>query len=496
MTADSVGTRGTSTVAIVGGSLAGSAAALAMAEYGHRVLLLERAARPDDGPVLEVGSRWRRPTVPQAEHSHTLTSAGVGVLRTRAAALWRDLLAAGAVPLDLLAALPPHASHRDREPGDDALVALACRRMTLDLVLYRRVRALPGVTVRHGATVRGITVDGARRRVTGVILDDGSHLPADIVLDATGRRGAARTWLADAGIPLDHADLIAPTGFRGFTRFYRLKGPNWPGPLNRGNAVGVIADHYVAVVHPGDNYTFSVVLAVLPEDTELRHLRHEPAFTAVARAVAPIAPWLAEDIAEPISPVRAITCPPNALRAAAVAERPPLAGLYPVGDAACVTNPMYGRGMSLAFVHAYALADLIAERPDVDREQSSAAAQLADRLLRPWYVDTAWSDAERIAQWQRIVRAAPRPAAGGEADTGLSLAEIAAAAQTDGLVWRGLIRYLMTLTPRRDIVGDAAFRDRVGRCRIPDPPGPGVPDRDSMIRLVHDALGATSGRWK
>ena len=37
--------------------------------------------------------------------------------------------------------------------------------------------------------------------------------------------------------------------------------------------------------------------------------------------------------------------------------RPLVHGFVAVGDAAVCTNPLYGRGCSLAFVHAFGLAD-------------------------------------------------------------------------------------------------------------------------------------------
>lgn len=472
-------------VVVVGGGIAGLAAALALGERGHRVQVLERSAAPPEGPAALAGERWLRSSVPQAEHPHMLTSVGVGVLRERAPALWHDVLAAGAVPLDLLAALPPAATHCEPEPGDEALVALACRRKTLEVLLFRRAAAQPTVRVRHGVTARGLAID-AERRVSGVLLDDGSRIPADVVLDATGRRAAGRDWLAAAGIQLD-ADQVAPSGFRGFSRFYQLNGRDWPGPLNRGNAAGVVADHYAAVAHPGDNGTFSIILAVLPEDAAMRDLRHETVFTAAARATAITAPWMADGVAEPITPVRAINCPPNTLRALAVTDRPPVAGLYPVGDAACVTDPLYGRGMSLAFAHAYALADLLLARPRVDEGQARAAALLADRLFRPWYQQAAADDAARIALWRSVVHGTPVEAVG-RVDGRPALAEISAAARVDGLVWRGLIRSFMGLTPPEDVFDDAEFRDRVRRARPPQLPGVPALDRDSLLHTVRTAL--------
>lgn len=478
---------------IVGGGIAGLATALALGERGRRVQVLERSAPPPYGPPGAAGEGWDRPTVPQARHSHTLTSLGVAVLRGRAPGLWADLLAAGAVPLDLLDALPPGVADRTREPGDDELAALACRRTTLELLLYRRVERLASVRIEHGVTVRGITLDAAgQRRVTGVVTADGRTLDADCVVDATGRRAAARGWLADSGAEPPAPDLQSPSGFRGYSRFYRLTRPGGlPGPLNRGNAAGLVGDHYAAVVHPADDRTFSVVVAVLPGDDATRHLRYEAAFTAVARATPAVAPWVAPDVAGPITGVRAIPCPPNALRAAAT--DPTVAGLHPVGDAACVTNPLYGRGMSFALAHAYALADLLIGHPVVDAAQARAAAGIASDLFTPWYRQAEAADAARIAQWRAATEGAV-PAAAPDPNGRPPLAEIAAASTVDGTVWRGLTRYLMGLTPPELVFDDDKFRARVREAatrlaEAPPPARPPVPDRAEFLRLIASAVG-------
>lgn len=186
---------------VAGASIAGLAAALALAGTGHRVRVLERSAPPPDGPIEQAASSWHRPTVPQAIHSHTLTSVGVQVLRTRAPRVLQAALAAGAELLDLTEALPPLVEDRTRQVDDDQLAALACRRSVLELVLYRAVRALPQVRIDHGITVRGLALDPSLRRVRAVLTSGGERLPAGLVVDATGRRADSRDWLAAAGVP-------------------------------------------------------------------------------------------------------------------------------------------------------------------------------------------------------------------------------------------------------------------------------------------------------
>jgi len=432
-------------VVVAGGSVAGLACALALAKRGIEVVVAERAAAPPEGPIDEVVASWDRPTVPQAHHSHTLTSAGVAALRAHAPEVLAAATDAGAVLLDLVKALP----HGTPDAGDDELRALACRRTTFELVLYRAARAAPGVTIRHGARVRGLDITGDR--VTGVIVHSGHNtgtraeiVPTDTVIDATGRRAEARAWLAAAGFPLP-PDLSTPSGFLGYSRFYRRQGP--PLPLNRGNAAGIVGDRYAGVLHPGDGDTFSIAMAVLPEDTAMRSLRHADDFTAAAIDTPGLAPWLAD--ARPISPVRAINCPPNLLRAAMMT--PPVEGVYPVGDAACVTNPLYGRGMSLALVHAFRLAETLSPAVAMD-------------IYPPWYEQAGQDDAERIARWRASIEGQAPPAM----PRGVTLRSAGLAARHDPTVWRGVMRVLMSLAPPGEVFAEPDFEDRVLRALSAD----------------------------
>jgi 2-polyprenyl-6-methoxyphenol hydroxylase-like FAD-dependent oxidoreductase len=454
-----------SDVVVAGGGVAGLAAALAMAGHGRRVVVLERGVAPPDGPPGEAGQAWSRPTVPSFPHAHTLTSLGVSVLLERAPEVVAAALDVGAVMVDLTRAKPPEPA--GIEPGDAELLALACRRPTLETVLYRVVRDLPGVEIRHDVRVDGVTL--ARDRVTGVVTDRGERIAAELVVDASGRRALGRSWLATHGITM-RPDVASPSNMRAFSRFYRRLGQT--ATLNRGNAAGVLGDHYAAVLHPGDNDTFSIALGSLAEDRTMRVLRDPAAFTAVALATPGVADWLGPGMSEPITGVRAITCPPNTLRTLAVA--PPVAGLVPLGDAAATTNPLYGRGVSLALAHAFRLGDLLAAG-------RAATSGVAEELVSPWFRLAVADDEERIAHWRAALHGwapPPRPRR-------LTMRTVARVADRDAVVWRGLLRVLMGLSEPDTVLADPVFADRVYRLLADDVPAPvPAPSRAELLAAV------------
>lgn len=456
-------------VVVAGGGVAGLATALAVAGQGREVLVLDRAAPPPEGPAAEVAGAWDRPTVPHAQQAHTLTSLGVSVLRARAPEVYAAVLAAGAAPIDVVSTLPAHLG--GRVDGDDDLVVLACRRTVLELVLHRILRELPGVEIRYHHRVCGLTT--RRPRVTGVVTDRGERISADVVVDATGRRAEARSWLTESGCALEE-DRVAATGTRAYSRMYRKRAGSVP--RYRGNVAAIIGEHYSGILNPCDGDVFAVSLGLPADDQALRVVRHPAAFHTAAAMTPNLAEWLADDPV-PVSGVYAMTNPPNVLGALATAWPQPLLGLFPVGDAACVTDPMFGRGMSLAFAHAFQLADVLGAHPEVCETQSKEAVRVATDLFTPWYQQACLDTGVRLTGWRSGPGSAPE-------DGRLSVRMVAGAARHDATVWRGLVRMLMGLrTPAETFTPD--FAERVRTAAPPSPPPPaGGPTRAELLAAI------------
>lgn len=466
----------------VGASVTGLAAAAALADQGHDVVLLEREAADPPSTLEAAADDWSRPTVPQAAHSHAFGSLGCNLLRDRLPDVHDALIAAGAGEVLLADYPPPTLGEIEREPQDANLRMLTCRRSVFEWVLRKQSLGRAGVSLRTGSTVRGLRTDGAGR-VTGVRLDDGTQLSADLVLDTSGRKTAAAAWLSSAGLPAPEATTES-CRIVYYTRYYRRLTPGPCGPLNRGFGAGGLWDHYTAVLFLGDGDTFSISLGVLPDDKQMKALRTEAAFTAAILATPLLAGWVAPGNSEPISPVYAMGGLDNSSRMADPAGALPI-GYYGLGDAVCTTNPAYGRGVSLALSHVFTLVDLLERHPSVDAAQAAQFAGATKALLAPWLGEAIGNDRGRAGLWEATVQGRPpQLPPPGMVNFGMAVA----ASTKDAQVWRRVAQVMMMLAPPSALYANDEMKERIGRALAGGPP-PQLPgaSRAELVTAVEAA---------
>jgi len=381
---------------VLGGSVAGLGTALALSRRGWEVMVAERDATPLPPDPVAAFHAWDRRGAPQVWHSHAFLSRVRNLLRDRAPDVHAALLAAGAYELRFGENLPQDLQPYEPRPGDEDLTLLACRRITFEWVLRRAVTALPRVVWRGGVRCLGLAAEpaagqaaGAGRgapRVVGARMQTETGAeevwPADVVVDATGRRSALPRWLVEigAGSPAEESE---DCGIFYTSRFYRLRPGQEPPPSS--GLLGIDIGYLKYAVFPGDGGIFSVTLAASVEDPALRAVVREPFFEAAAHELPPVRAWIDPERSEPVTPVHSMASLRNRRRRF-VREGEPLAlGVHAVGDAAVCSNPMYGRGCSLALVHAWLLADILEEHPDDPRAAALAFDVATRRELDPWW---------------------------------------------------------------------------------------------------------------
>jgi 2-polyprenyl-6-methoxyphenol hydroxylase-like FAD-dependent oxidoreductase len=478
-------------VVIAGAGIAGLTGALALARDGHAVTVVERDATPMPSTADEAFTAWARRGAPQVRHSHAFLARLRNLLLDRAPDVLEQLLAAGATEIRFTEHLPQTLTDRTPRPGDDELVALACRRTTFEWVLRRCVLDCEGVTLVDGVEVVGLDgTGGTRPQIVGArVRDSGCETTAraDLFVDATGPRGGSDRWLAAAGIDEPPAEMHE-SGIVYLSRFYRLRdGAHMP--VGEGPVAGDLG-HLKFAVFLGDNRTFSVTLAVGSDDTELRRpLAHPSGFEAAAATLVPAYQWL-DGRAEPITGVHLMAGLRNRKRHFVVHGRPIADGFVAVGDASVCTNPLYGRGCSLALVHAFGLADSFREHAGDLREGLLAFDGFTGDELDPWFRAAVLQDEESKAM------SASRPASDASDDAEDARAQIRSvmrdglvpALQTSPIVFRAFLRWFNLLARPDALIADgevvsevmAAYAARDSR-----PPTPAFgPTRDELLTTL------------
>ena len=466
-------------IVVVGGGMAGLGAALACARDGHTVTILERDATPMPESPDDAFS-WERRGAPQVRHSHAFLARARNVLRDRAPDVLEDLFAAGASEIAFTADLPPTLTDRSPRPGDDDLVALACRRTTFEWVLRRAVLAQPGVDLRDGHAVAALdAAPGAPPRVVGV-----DAMPADLVIDARGPRSTSDPWLQQIGASTVPEELHE-SGIVYFSRFYRLTADPHARPA--ANMAAVDLGYLKYAVFLGDNETFSITYAVDTRDDELRRgLADVSTFEAAASTLVAAAPWRTDGVSEPITGVHVMAGLRNRYRPLVVDGEPIVHGLVTLGDASVCTNPLFGRGCSLALVHAFGLADALQAHGDDLDALARAFATFTDRELVPWFRTAVFQDeqARMQAAGEDLPPEDPRAFVQSIFRDGLL-----PALRTSPIVFRAFLRWFNLLSTPDALMGDpeivnevlAAYQDR-DKHVPPDPMGP--PDRAAFVSAL------------
>jgi 2-polyprenyl-6-methoxyphenol hydroxylase-like FAD-dependent oxidoreductase len=387
---------------VIGGSVAGLGVALALSGRGHRVTVLEADATPLPASHLEAFERWDRRGAPQTRHSHALLARLRNLIRDHAPELLEKLLACGAEELrfvDRVRQLFPDAAI---EPGDEDIVFLACRRTTFEWVLRRHVQGTGRVDFRDGVEATRLEADRdpatGLPRVTGVWAKGATGaetlVRGDLVVDASGRRSKLRSWLPAIGTP-PVREASSPCGIFYTSRFYRLLDGVVP-PELEGGIVGVDLGYLKLGIFAGDSRVFSITLAASPSDEEMRRVLRQPGFEAAVSALPLAAAWTAPEVSEPVSDVHGMANLRNTRRWLVEDGEPLALGFVAVGDALIHTNPIVGRGCSLAWTSAFDLADCLDAHGGDLRALALACHERVERNVVPWYQMQLAQDADAI----------------------------------------------------------------------------------------------------
>ena len=434
-------------VIVIGAGVAGLGTALALGRDGHHVLVLERDATPLPASASDA-FWWDRRGAPQVRHSHMFLARLRNLLRDRFPDVREALLDAGATELTVAEMLPVGMDPTPMD-GDEDLAMIACRRTTFEWVVRCKALEQENVEIRTGVGVDGLLVEDAR--VVGVRTTNGDELRAGVVVAANGRRSEFPRWVREAGLG-DIDEVVEDTGIVYWSRFYKVL-PGATEPKQDG-PIGGDLGYMKFAVFPGDNGTFSITLATNNDDAVFRGLGKEELFDEVVKHLVPTAPWVDPSVSEPITPVHPMAKLLNRVRKVVVDGTPVAPGLHAVGDAAVCTNPLYGRGCALGFVHADLLRDAMRAHPDDVVAQALALDEGTTRELMPWYRASVQADARN----RRIAHGEASPE---DEFFGTILKEIGPAMRTDPVLFRGFMRMFNLLSSPESLMTDPELIGRV-----------------------------------
>lgn len=380
-------------IVVLGGGVCGLAGGMMLARDGHEVTVLERDADPVPGSVEEAWEKWSRDGVTQFRLAHFLQPAGRAVLEDELPEVLEALVSAGAMRLDLLGLAPPNLAEGGPRAGDERFVTYTARRPVFEQVLGKAAEAEPGVEVRRGGAVNELTIedDNGVAHVTGVRLDSGETLRADLVVDAMGRHSQLPRWCRDANIGTLHEES-EDSGFIYYGRYFRSADGTTPQPF--GPLLAPIGTFSILTL-PADNGTWAVALVTSSGDQSLKRMRDPDLWTAVIEACPLHAHWLQGEL---IGELEAMGGMIDRYRRPVSDGQPLLTGIALLGDAWACTNPSLGRGISLGLLHTKCLREVVRSHLEDPLEFAEAWDAATEANLTPWYRETVDEDRDRLRE--------------------------------------------------------------------------------------------------
>ena len=359
---------------VLGAGMAGLLAARVLADAYHGVTVVERDA-------LGTSAAPRR-GVPQGRHIHGLLGRGQQALDELFPGFTEDVTASGVPTMDQLGDARLYFSGHRLAQATSGVVVLSASRPCLEAHVRARVRALPGVTFADRRDVLGLVTTPDRRRVIGARLiprADGATeetLPADLVVDATGRGSRLPLWLDAFGYGRPTEDKVT-AGVAYATGIFRLR----PGALGEDRAV---------IAAPSPAHPRGAGLAVIEGQrhivTLMGMLGDRPptdvaGFLDFAKSLHVTDVYDATADAEALDELVGFGFPASMRRRYERMRRFP-DGLLVIGDAICSLNPVYGQGMSVAAIEALTL------REHLKRGRELSPRQVLNDLAKD--VDVPW----------------------------------------------------------------------------------------------------------
>jgi 2-polyprenyl-6-methoxyphenol hydroxylase-like FAD-dependent oxidoreductase len=325
---------------VIGASIGGMCAARVLSDSCERVTVYERDSLPN-GPD-------NRTAVPQGRHVHLLMARGAQEFESLFPGLLDGMVAEG-VPI--LENRPDciHFGAAGHVLGtahrlQSEFTAYVPSRPQLEWQIRRHALAIDNVAL-VAAGVAEPVYHAATARVTGVVLDSGETVSADLVVDATGRGTRLPAWLEKWGYPRPREDTVdvgiayasqrvaVPDGL--ISEKVVVAGASRTQPLGMGmlfyeDGIWNVTTFGVGKVEPPQNFGQICDLAdVIAPGHVASALRQGTPLDQMAFHKYPTSRWRRYDKMDRF---------PD--------------GIFPFGDAVVSFNPTFGQGMTMTAIQA------------------------------------------------------------------------------------------------------------------------------------------------
>jgi 2-polyprenyl-6-methoxyphenol hydroxylase-like FAD-dependent oxidoreductase len=336
---------------VIGAGIGGLVAARVLSDHFERVVVLERDELPQRATP--------RPGVPQGKHPHSLLAGGLIALNELFPGFTDSAMQAGGhaadVGADVQVEYPGMAAY-PRRRLDMPIVLMS--RPQLERVIRTQLAKCGNVNVNDGCTQVSIVGTSNRHAVTGVVYENREgariEMPADLVVDASGRGLPTLEFLERIGLPHPEETVIG-VDINYATALYDLPGiatPDFKTSITLAQAPEKSRSGCTVLREDG---LWFVLLVSRGAD---RSPADEGAFIAFSRDLSTSTTYDVISRGKRQGEISRYAFPESRRRHFNRMTRFPR-GLVPLGDAVCKLNPVYAHGMTVAAKEAIVLRDVL-----------------------------------------------------------------------------------------------------------------------------------------
>ncbi|MGO4528154.1 FAD-dependent oxidoreductase [Paenibacillus sp. 2TAF8] len=206
---------------VIGAGIAGLITARMLADYYEDVYVIERDEFPEEPS--------NRQGVPQSFHPHRVQPRGALILEHYFPGYNEELIDLGAISShdERIVVSNRYGTLVNKEDASSFKIA-SCSRALLEWVLRKRIQDISHISFLTSVEVTGLMVSEDQGFITGIYTKERNgekreeQLPADMVIDASGRSSKLIRWLDQIGLSVPEPEVLKVSlGYS--TRYYKIK---------------------------------------------------------------------------------------------------------------------------------------------------------------------------------------------------------------------------------------------------------------------------------